>query len=85
MLEEEKFQPIKFFIEPVIVTLNQIDVDYSFDMYNMIGKNEGGWTTVVVSALDDRIKQIETKKNENLDIDNSGLFDLSDACGRTGD
>ena len=57
LLEEEKFQPIKFFIEPVIVTLNQIDVDYSFDMYNMIGKNEGGWTTVVVSALDDRIKQ----------------------------
>lgn len=57
LLEEEKFQPIKFFIEPVIVTLNQIDVDYPFDMYNMIGKNEGGWTTVVVSALDDRIKQ----------------------------
>jgi len=56
LLETEKFQPIKFFLEPVIVTLNQIDIDYSFNSYDMIGKNEGGWTTIVVSALDDRIK-----------------------------
>ena len=56
LLETENFQPIKFFLEPVIVTLNQIEIDYSFNSYDMIGKNEGGWTTVVVSALDDRIK-----------------------------
>ena len=57
LLETETFQPIKFFLEPVIVILNQIDVDYSFNSYQMIGKNEGGWTTVVVSAIDERIKQ----------------------------
>ena len=57
LLETEKLKPIKFFLEPVIVTLNQIDTDYSFDSYSMVGKNEGGWTTVVVSALDDRIKE----------------------------
>ena len=57
LLETEKFQPIKFFLEPVIVTLNKIDSDYSFVSYNMIGKNEGGWTTIVVSALDDRIQK----------------------------
>jgi hypothetical protein len=56
LLETEKFQPIKFFLEPVIITLNQIDIDYSFDSYDMIGKNEGGWSTIVISALDDRIK-----------------------------
>ena len=56
LLETEKFQPIQFFLEPVIITLNQIDIDYYFDSYNMIGKNEGGWSTVVISALDDRIK-----------------------------
>jgi hypothetical protein len=56
LLETEKFKPIKFFIEPVIITLNQIDIDYSFDSYNMVGKNEGGWSTIVISALDDRIK-----------------------------
>lgn len=57
LLETEKFKPIKFFLEPVIVTLNKIDSDYSFVSYNMIGKNEGGWTTIVVSALDDRIQK----------------------------
>ena len=57
LLETENFQPIKFFLEPVIVTLNQIDNDYSFDAYHMVGKNEGGWTTVVVSAIDNRIKE----------------------------
>ncbi len=56
LLETEKFKPIKFFLEPVIITLNQIDVDYSFDSYDMVGKNEGGWSTIVISALDDRIK-----------------------------
>ena len=56
LLETEKFKPIKFFLEPVIITLNQIDIDYSFDSYDMIGKNEGGWSTIVISALDDRIK-----------------------------
>jgi hypothetical protein len=55
LLETEKFQPIKFFLEPVIVTLNQIDIDYSFNSYDMIGKNEGGWSTIVISALDHRI------------------------------
>ena len=57
LIETKTFQPIKFFIEPVIVTLNQIDSDYSFDSYHMIGKNEGGWTAIVVSAIDERIKQ----------------------------
>ena len=57
LLETETFHPIKFFLEPVIVTLNQIDVDYSFNSYHMLGKNEGGWTTIMISALDERIKQ----------------------------
>ena len=56
LLETDKFQPIQFFLEPVIITLNQIDMDYSFDSYDMIGKNEGGWSTIVISALDNRIK-----------------------------
>ena len=57
LLESENFHPIKFFIEPVIVTLNQIQNDYNFESYFMTGKNSGGWTTVIVSAIDTRIEE----------------------------
>tara|TARA_B100000686_G_scaffold354884_1_gene467960 strand:+ start:7711 stop:8835 length:1125 start_codon:yes stop_codon:yes gene_type:complete len=54
-IESENLHPIKFFIEPIIVTLNQIDRNYSFISYDMIGISGGGWTTVVVSSIEPRI------------------------------
>jgi len=56
LLESDSFHPIKFFIEPVISTLNLIENKYSFESYNMIGKNSGGWITTIVSSIDKRIK-----------------------------
>ena len=57
LLEAKNFHPIQFFLEPVVITLNQIEKDYSFVTYSMIGLSGGGWTTIVVSAVDDRISE----------------------------
>ena len=57
LIESEQLHPIKFFIEPVIVTINQIEHDFSFKSIKMVGLSGGGWTTVIVSAIDPRIDQ----------------------------
>ena len=57
LIESDQLHPIKFFIEPVIITLNQIEHDFSFNSIKMIGLSGGGWTTVIVSAIDPRINQ----------------------------
>lgn len=56
LIENETTHPIKFFIEPVIITLNQIEKNYNFESFNMVGLSGGGWSTIVISALDDRIQ-----------------------------
>ncbi len=45
--------PIRFFLEPVIVCINQVGKDYS--RISMGGLSGGGWTTVLCSAIDERI------------------------------
>jgi hypothetical protein len=57
LIESETLKPIKFFIEPVIITLNHIEKNHNFESFNMIGLSGGGWNTVIVSALDDRIQK----------------------------
>ena len=56
-LESSEFSPIKFFIEPIGVSLNYLDEYFDFDSYYMVGISGGGWTTVLFSAIDDRISQ----------------------------
>ena len=56
-LESSSFSPIKFFIEPIGTSLTYLDKNYSFDSYYMLGISGGGWTTVMFSAVDDRISQ----------------------------
>ena len=56
-IEDSDFHPIRFFIEPVVLTLNQIENDYEFKKFSMIGLSGGGWTTLIVSAIDDRIQE----------------------------
>jgi len=57
LLETSNFSPIKFFIEPIIVSLNYIDNNYNFDSIYMIGISGGGWTTTLSSAIDERISK----------------------------
>lgn len=56
-LDSERFSSIKFFVEPIVVSLNYIDQNYKFDRYSMIGISGGGWTTTLYSAIDTRITQ----------------------------
>ncbi len=56
-LESSEFSPVKFFIEPIGVSLNYLNKNFDFDSYYMMGISGGGWTTVLFSAIDDRISQ----------------------------
>jgi hypothetical protein len=56
-LESSEFSPVKFFIEPIGVSLNYLDENFNFESYYMVGISGGGWTTVLFSAIDDRISQ----------------------------
>ena len=46
---------IKYFIEPIIATINYAD-KFNYDAVHMIGISGGGWTTTLCAAIDTRIK-----------------------------
>ncbi|HVE70444.1 MAG TPA: hypothetical protein VNI54_03675 [Thermoanaerobaculia bacterium] len=46
--------PLKCFLEPTIVALNQVQTLYSD--YHMVGLSGGGWTTTLCAAIDTRIR-----------------------------
>lgn len=54
--------PMKFFLEPVVVSLNYLKRKYSTDNFplykgfHMVGLSGGGWTTTVYAAIDPTIK-----------------------------
>jgi len=56
-LESDDFSPMKFFIHPIIISLNHLAIEENFESVHMIGISGGGWTTTLVSAIDDRIDQ----------------------------
>ena len=56
-LESSGFSPVKFFVEPIGTSLNYLEENFDFDSYYMVGISGGGWTTVLFSAIDDRILQ----------------------------
>lgn len=48
--------PIKYFLEPIAVTLNFIKKEFRYDdSIYMTGISGGGWTTVLYTAIDPRI------------------------------
>ena len=57
LLETETFTPIKFFVEPIILTINYLEKNYDFNSYHMVGISGGGWTNTIAAAIDDRISQ----------------------------
>ena len=46
---------MKFFIHPIQVNMNFLEEEYDFERYSIVGLSGGGWTSVVYSAIDDRI------------------------------
>ena len=54
--------PMRFFLEPVVVSLNYLESRHRADdfpryaEFHMAGLSGGGWTTTVYSAIDPRIK-----------------------------
>lgn len=57
LLESDIAHPIKFFVEPINVSLNYIDGSFQFEKVHMVGLSGGGWTTIVYSAIDERISE----------------------------
>ena len=55
LLEANNFNPMKIFLDPIQINLNFLEKEYDFKQYSMIGLSGGGWTTVVYSAIDERI------------------------------
>tara|TARA_B100000315_G_scaffold16068_1_gene14386 strand:+ start:243 stop:1376 length:1134 start_codon:yes stop_codon:yes gene_type:complete len=55
LLEANNFNPMRLFLDPIQINLNFLDKKYNFKQYSMIGLSGGGWTTVVYSAIDERI------------------------------
>lgn len=54
-LESKRFSPIKYFVEPIAVSLNYIEKNYHFNSYYMTGVSGGGWTTAFYASIDPRI------------------------------
>ena len=57
LLESPNFSPMKYFVEPIALSLNFIEQNYDYDEYYMVGISGGGWTTIIYSAIDQRISQ----------------------------
>ena len=55
LLEANSFNPMKLFLDPILINLNFLDKEYNFKRYSLVGLSGGGWTTVVYSAIDERI------------------------------
>jgi hypothetical protein len=54
-LESDTINPLKFFVEPIAVSLNYVEKEYSYTDTVMMGVSGGGWTTTLYAAIDTRI------------------------------
>lgn len=55
LLKTDGFNPMRLFFDPIQVNLTFLQKEYDFKQYSMIGISGGGWTTVIYSAIDERI------------------------------
>lgn len=56
-LETDELNPIKFFLEPVALSLNYAIQNHKFSTIAIVGISGGGWTASVYAAIDDRVTQ----------------------------
>ena len=55
LLKTNNFNPMSLFLDPIQINLTFLHKEYAFQQYSMIGISGGGWTTVIYSAIDERI------------------------------
>ena len=55
LLKTNGFNPMRLFIDPIQINLTFLHKEYAFQQYSIIGISGGGWTTVIYSAVDERI------------------------------
>ena len=56
-IESPNFSPMKFYFEPIKLSLNYVEENFNFDNFYMVGISGGGWTTTIYSAIDQRISK----------------------------
>lgn len=56
MLKPAFGHPVKFFVEPIIRTLNYLG-ESGHSSFSMVGISGGGWATTMVAAVDPRIRK----------------------------
>lgn len=49
-------EPLRFFLEPVVVTLNHARKTFGYEEVVMVGLSGGGWTTTLYAAIDPRVR-----------------------------
>ena len=50
-------RPFRFFLEPIVISLNYVQEHYNYRNVYMTGLSGGGWTTTIYAALDPRIER----------------------------
>lgn len=90
-LDTENFSSIKFFVHPILVSLDHIEKNYNFESYHMIGLSGGAWVTTLYSAIDERIQKsyavsgplprfltVNVPGNEgDYELNNSSLYNIA--------
>lgn len=56
-IDSENFSSIKFFVEPILTSINYSLAKYEFDSIHMVGLSGGAWTTTLYAAIDERINK----------------------------
>lgn len=54
-LHPEHGHPVRYFLDPTIITINYLLQKHNYQNVSMMGISGGGWTTTLVAAVDTRI------------------------------
>ena len=78
VLLSEREHPLRYFADPVIIALNWAEQSYDYTRRFMVGISGGGWTTVLVAGMDERI-------DASYPVAGSWPHYLREVYGSTGD
>ncbi len=55
-LTPEKGHPMQYLLAPVVIVLNHLTSERTYESISMLGISGGGWTTTLMAAIDERIR-----------------------------